>query len=214
MLSNNSIDRLTLPCIIRRFDEFVDRIKANYELYVSEFSFEKIRAQVEEEKFDKVIKVNKVLSDIQNQLLAVPVALFLAATQMTTAGEITVKNVFILVGYFIFFFLTRMLVNNQLTTLDAIKKEVAFQWDLIKQKHIDAKSRLSDYQHEVNGRIVTQGDTLKLIGMVNFTLLVTVLIIFTYYSGFFIKALEKLAVFWGDLVMVAKFLPCGLQSSS
>ena len=107
-----------------------------------------------------------------------------------------------------------MLVNNQLTTLDAIKKEVAFQWDLIKQKHIDAKSRLSDYQHEVNGRIVTQGDTLKLIGMVNFTLLVTVLIIFTYYSGFFIKALEKLAVFWGDLVMVAKFLPCGLQSSS
>lgn len=208
MLSNNSINRLTLPCIIRRFEEFVDRIKADYELYVSEFSFEKIRAQVEEEKFDKVIKVNKVLSDIQNQLLAVPVALFFAATQMTTTGEITIKNTFILIGYVIFFFLTRMLVNNQLITLDAIKKEVDFQWNLIKQKHVDAESRLASYQSEVNRRISTQDGTLKLIEWVNIALLVIVSFIFSYHSGFFAAAIEKLAISWGNLILVAKLLPC------
>ena len=210
MLTNNSIDRLTLPCIIRRFDEFVDRIKANYQLYVSEFSFEKIRAHVEEKKFDKVIKVNKVLSDIQNQLLAVPIALFLAATQMTSTGEITIKNTFILIGYFTFFFLTRMLINNQRTTLDAIKKEVDFQWNIIKQKHIDAASRLSSYQGEVGVRISMQSDTLRLIEWVNLALLVTVSIIFSYHSGFFATALEKLIIFWGNLILVAKLLPCGL----
>ncbi|WP_212626157.1 hypothetical protein [Pseudomonas sp. PP3] len=98
MLKTNELDRLTLPCLLKRFSEFVERVNANYQLYVSEFSFEKIRDQVEKEKLDFMLKLNKVFSEIQNQLLAIPVALILIGSQTAPTESISLHNIFIFLG--------------------------------------------------------------------------------------------------------------------
>lgn len=185
MLSNNRIDRLTLPCVIRRFDEFLDRVSANYQLYVSEFSFEKIKSQVQQEKFDLTLKLNKVFSDIQNQLLAVPIALIVAGSQMSNKGEITAQNFFILIGTLIFGLFMFLLVRNQSNTLQAIDTEITFQWGLIKDKHAAAKERLEENHNKLKARHAAQRKVLRVIWWVVLFSVVSVTLLFLYFSGIF-----------------------------
>ncbi len=183
MLSNNEIDRLTLPCLIRRFEEFIDRVSANYQLYVSEFSFEKIKAQVEQEKFDLTLKLNKVLSDIQNQLLAVPIALIVAGSQMSSGEGFTAKNIFVLISSMVFGAFMHLLIKNQRNTLQAIETEVAFQWDLIKNKHSSAQDRFKQSYDKLETRCSTQYSVLSFVQGVVILSIILVTLLFLYFSG-------------------------------
>jgi len=183
MLEKSSIKDFTLAYITHHFDEFYDRVKANYQLYVSEFSFEKIKSQVEKEKFDFTIKFNKVFSEIQNQLLAIPVALMIAGSQMENSGEVTIKNVFIITGVLIFSLFIFLLTNNQKNTLKALKSEIDFQWSLIKNRHAAAEDRLKIYYDGLANRHNEQTNTLNIVLAVVSSLMVLSVCLFLYYSG-------------------------------
>lgn len=156
MLKNNEIDRLTLSCLIKRFSEFLERVNANYQLYVSEFSFEKIKAQVESEKFDFILKLNKIFSDIQNQLLAVPVALILVGSQMKVVDGFALKNIIIWCSALVFGFFMSLLIRNQRSALKAIKMEVDSQWGAIQSKHKYVAARLGSHYVQLKNRYMLQ----------------------------------------------------------
>ena len=128
-------ERIPFSAVLARFDELVDQIDASYQLYISEFSFQKVKAEVEKEKLEFTTKLNKVFSDIQNQLLAVPAALILVGGQMESTGGWSIKNVLIWIGALVFALLMDLLINNQRHTLEAIKLEIEQQWELIEGKH-------------------------------------------------------------------------------
>lgn len=156
MLKNNEIDRLTVSCLIKRFSEFLERVNANYQLYVSEFSFEKIKEQVESEKFEFTLKLNKVFSDIQNQLLAVPIALVLVSSQMKLENGLSFLNMSIWCGVLIFGIFMSLLVRNQRSTLNAIKLEIDSQWNSIQTKHKFVADRLGAHYSHLGNRQRTQ----------------------------------------------------------
>lgn len=166
MLKNNEIDRLTLSCLIRRFSEFLERVNANYQLYVSEFSFEKIKEQVEGEKFEFTLKLNKVFSDIQNQLLAVPIALVLASSQMKPVSGLSLLNMSIWCGVLIFGVFMSLLVRNQRSTLNAIKLEIDSQWSNIQTKHKFVADRLGTHYCYLRSRQRSQQFFLVLISLI------------------------------------------------
>ena len=152
MLKTNELDRLTLPCLLKRFSEFVERVNANYQLYVSEFSFEKIRDQVEKEKLDFMLKLNKVFSEIQNQLLAIPVALILIGSQTAPTESISLHNIFIFFSMLVFAALMSLLLRNQRHFLDSIRIEMMNQWDEIKQKHVLTTEKLQIHYEDLEKR--------------------------------------------------------------
>lgn len=166
MLKNNEIDRLTLPCLINRFSEFVERVNANYQLYVSEFSFDKIKAQVESEKLEFTLKLNKVFSDIQNQLLAIPVALILIGGQVTPENSFTLKNISIWFGAIVFGIFMSLLIRNQRSTLKAIRLEMDSQWDGIKNKHKFVAERLGVHYAQLRARYWLQSFFLAIISTI------------------------------------------------
>lgn len=166
MLNSGEINRFTLPCITKRFSEFVDRLYANYELYVSEFSFEKIKNQVEKEKFEFILKMNKVFSEIQNQLLAIPAALLLVGSQMSVTSGLSTKNFIIWIGALVFALFISLLIRNQRNTLKAIKLEFDSQWLEIKKKHQRVEERLSEHYEQIINRWYTQKFMLSLISIV------------------------------------------------
>lgn len=166
MLKSNEIDRLTVSCLIRRFSEFIERVNANYQLYVSEFSFEKIKERVETEKFEFTLKLNKVFSDIQNQLLAVPIALVLVSSQMKMASGLSFLNISIWCGVLFFGFFMSLLVRNQRSTLIAIKLEIDSQWNNIKAKHRFVADRLGEHYNYLRGRQRSQNLNLTLVGVI------------------------------------------------
>lgn len=166
MLKNAEIDRFTLPCLIKRFNEFRDRVYANYQLYVSEFSFEKIKTEVERDKFEFTIKLNKVFSDIQNQLLAIPVALILVGSQMESANTLIMKNFIVWLSAMMFGIFMSLLIRNQRSNLEAIRTELDAQWKEIEEKHKYVSEKLSHHHAKLEERYRGQRNFLFLISLV------------------------------------------------
>jgi hypothetical protein len=151
--------------VLRKFDEISHRIIDGYQLYISEFSFQKIKADIEKEKLDATIKLNKVFSDIQNQLLAVPAALILSGGQMTDNSEWSSKNFSIWLGVLIFSIFMDMLVRNQVNTLNAVDEEIKIQRRQIEEKHRAVAHQFADVYDSISKRHAYQHTLLIIVSL-------------------------------------------------
>ncbi len=145
-------NKLPFSELLGKFAEFIEKIRAGYELYVAEFSFQKVKEEVEKEKLDAMLKLNKVFSDIQSQLLAVPVALVLVGGQMEHSGRWTSKNILIWLAALIFAVLMDLLIRNQRHTLKAVKQEIDQQRRQIATKYQTIASRFDQIYGEIDAR--------------------------------------------------------------
>lgn len=169
--------------VISRFEEFFLQINNSYQLYVSEFSFLKIKAEVEKEKLEFITKLNKVFSDIQSQLLAIPAALILIGGQMEVTTYWSIKNILIWLGALSFSLLMNLLIRNQTHTLNAIKTEIDQQKDIIKTKHATVADRFLGIYEQLERRYIHQKRLIKTIdGLVAFSLIISTSILI-YYSA-------------------------------
>lgn len=169
--------------LLTNFSKFIDKVQASYELYVAEFSFQKVKAEVEKEKLDAMVKLNKVFSDIQNQLLAVPAALILIGGQMENKGEWISKNVLIWLGALVFAILMDLLIRNQTHTLSAVKQEVDQQRLQIETKYQSVASRFQEVYQEINERHAHQKCMIKLVDALVAICLAISTIVLLYFSG-------------------------------
>ncbi len=106
------------------------RYEQGYNLFASGFSYEKVRDQVESARLEYVGKIHKVFSDIQNQLLGIPVATIIVASQMKDAKAIGYEfwvNSSVLIGCWVFAVLMIFLLQNQSHTLGVIDIEIKRQ---------------------------------------------------------------------------------------
>lgn len=168
--------------LLCKFNDFVRRIDASYQLYVSEFSFEKVKEQIEKEKLDATTKLNKVFSDIQNQLLAVPAALILAGGQMVQEHVWSTKNISIWLGVVVMSIFMSMLIRNQRNTLQAVTSEIEQQWLQLEGKYHSVAVRFRTSYQQLNGRSRHQEWLIKIISfLVSLSLFITTLLLL-YYS--------------------------------
>lgn len=101
-----------------------------YKMYAAGFSYDKLKDTVEAARVEYVGKIHKVLSDIQNQLLGIPVATIIVATQLKEdkgSGPELFINTAVLLGAWVFVGLTLLLIRNQQHTLAVLKEEIARQ---------------------------------------------------------------------------------------
>lgn len=110
-----------LPELLKSFSE-------GYRLFVADFSYDKIVNQLEVAKLEEIGKIHKTFSDIQNQILGIPVATIVVATQMKAANSVDYEfwvNTAVLIGCWIFAVLSIFVLRNQFHTLTAIGSEIA-----------------------------------------------------------------------------------------
>lgn len=139
---------ITLSEFLPRFEEFMDNVRSSYAMYTADFSYEKIKNEVEKQNLEDTLRLNKTLSEIQNQLLALPAALLIAGAGI--AKNEIFKNVAIWIGICIFAWMMWLLVTNQRHSIDAIQKEI----DLRKQK-------IDDLPEEVAAKFATSFNSLQ-----------------------------------------------------
>ena len=99
-----------------------------------------------------MLKLNKVFSEIQNQLLAIPVALILIGSQTAPTESVSLHNIFIFFSMLVFSALMSLLLRNQRHSLDSIKIEMMNQWDEIKQKHVLTTEKLQIHYEDLEKR--------------------------------------------------------------
>lgn len=137
--------------LIQSLDEITRRATDNYAVFVSEFSFDKIRDEIERRKSEFVLRINKVFSDIQDKLLGVPLALIIASTQMGEKGGYE-KNCAIMCGISIFTILMALLIKNQVSNLETIKDEYGYQEDLLEREYVSLHEKIAAAFHAIQER--------------------------------------------------------------
>lgn len=140
------------PFLLRNLPDFVERVKNGYALYVSEFSYEKVRDQVETARIEIAGKLNKTISDIQNQVLAIPVAAILVATQMKPGVNNWEMNLALVVASAIFLCLMLMILRNQRDSLGVLEGEIERQAALLQKEYRDVADRFSDIFKDLRTR--------------------------------------------------------------
>lgn len=116
--------------LILNLTEIIDKAQEGYKLFASEFSYEKIKGKTEDAINEYAGKIHKTFHDIQNQVMGIPVATVIVATQLKTATGCGVEfwaNLAISVGATLFVLLLSIAIANQLMTLSTISGDVMRQ---------------------------------------------------------------------------------------
>lgn len=125
--------------LLRGLAQIHEHFDRGYRLFAAGFSYEKLRDQVEAARIEYTGKMHKVFSDIQNQLLGIPVATVIVATQMKPHNQVSSEfwiSVAVLLGSFVFALLVHLLLRNQRHTLEVVGFEIQRQHkELEKQPH-------------------------------------------------------------------------------
>lgn len=178
---------ISLSDFLKKLKTFHRIVKSNFQLYMDNFSFEDFKNKIEEDRREYTIKINQVFSDIQNQLLTLPIATVLAASQMvgvSSAGDF-IKNILIVIGIVIFCVFVLMQISNQNSTLCALGDELKLRSsEMYKKDESDHRTQYLCVYNELGVRIVKLGDNLALVK--NITLVATSLVFFVFIARFFL----------------------------
>lgn len=178
---------ISLSTFLKGFETFHRVVKSNFQLYMDKFSFDDFKNKVEEDRREYTIKINKVFSDMQNQLLTLPIATVLAAGQMvyvTTAGDF-IKNILIVIGIGIFCIFVLMQISNQNSTLTALDDEINLRKsEMEKKEESNYKTEYLGAYTQLDTRIGKLNDNLSLVR--NITLVATTLVFLVFLTRFFL----------------------------
>lgn len=155
--------------LLTHLPELVAKINESYRLFASSFSYEKIRDQLESVKIEYTAKIHKAFTDIQTQILSIPVATIIVASQMkdpTKAGYEYWVNLSILIGCWIFALLVGFSLWNQINTLTVLATEIKRQKEQIQKDYKDIAGRFTDVFEFLDCRLLQQKIALGSVGIV------------------------------------------------
>jgi hypothetical protein len=141
-----------LPEVLKDFDD-------GRRLYVSSFSYESVRSQLEADMLDELARINKTFSDVQGQILGIPVATVLVATQFKLAtdwGPQAWVNTSVLIGVLVFVILANFVMRNQLHTLDTLAIEIKRKKDKVLAEYVAVKDIVSGTFPTLESRLKLQ----------------------------------------------------------
>ncbi|MCH1926804.1 hypothetical protein L9G74_18160 [Shewanella sp. C32] len=160
----NTAENERFPKILAEIEDILKKLNDGYTLFAADFSYDKVVNQLEVAKLEELAKVNKVFSDIQNQILGIPVATVIVATQLKSTvlfNDVFWINTAVLVGVWVFVILVNFVLRNQLNTLSAIDIETKRKQRQIEREFQTVKSIVEDTFKLIDSRIKLQRLALK-----------------------------------------------------
>jgi hypothetical protein len=145
-----------LEFLFANLSTLVTAVRDGYRLFASNFSYSKIRSDLEAAKLEFVTKIHKTVVDIQNQLLGIPVATVIVASQLKEAKACSVElwtDVAVVAGAWIFWILLFIAIVNQWLTLGVIGGEIGRQKDKMRKDYAEIAGEFSDIFRSLGRRI-------------------------------------------------------------
>ncbi|WP_223450317.1 MULTISPECIES: hypothetical protein [unclassified Pseudomonas] len=143
--------------LLKKFSEFARSVEHGYALYVSEFSYEKILEDATKAKLDFHIRINKLISEMQNQLLAIPAAFIFVGTQFKSGTGFDISKLSLIFGVLIFGVLMDILIRNQKDSMSAIQHEIEAEVT----KHIKISAKIRPQIEEIFSSLVHRSKKFK-----------------------------------------------------
>lgn len=173
------------------FKDFAERVRSAYVLYTTDFSFEKLRSEVDKQNLEDMLRLNKTFSDIQNQLLAIPAAMLLVGANVK--ADNLAANSATVVGVSIFVWIIWKLIRNQVNSVTAIEEEIHLRRNKVKEQPADISEKLLPRFSELGERVKHQRAVLNGVrGAVLLVWIITTLIVVdAQWPAFFPHVIES-----------------------
>jgi hypothetical protein len=145
-----------LEFLFANLSTLVTAVRDGYRLFASNFSYSKIRSDLDAAKLDFVTKIHKTVVDIQNQLLGIPVATVVVASQLKEAKTCGVElwtDAAVVAGAWIFWALLFIAIVNQWLTLSVIGQEIGRQKKKMKMDYAEIAGEFTDIFRSLGCRI-------------------------------------------------------------
>lgn len=155
--------------LVANIDAIVRSVQDGYRLFASSFSYAKIRSQLEEARIDFATKIHKTIVDIQAQLLGLPVASVVVASQLKVAKACSLElwtDVAVLAGAWIFVGLLIFGVVNQWLTLNVLSTEIERQKVKLKSDYAAISEQFNDVFISLGRRVCWHRAVLTIIAIV------------------------------------------------
>jgi len=176
-------------CLISCMSEFSTQFIENFNLFVSEFSLEKVRKEYEESKREYISKVNEVVSGIHTRMLGIPAVLVLAAFRFSdkaVPGQV-VGNIVIFSAVVVYALMMHYLIQSQRDTLETIKSEASEHIERFKfdNRYPEEVKQISNTSIEIHRKCESEIDRLKIFYWMVGVLGLVMLGLLAYSLGFF-----------------------------
>lgn len=110
--------------LLSNFKEFFERCNTSFEFYLSNFSYNKLKMEIDNSVLEHSKNIRNIINDAQSKLIAIPAAFVLAATQLDFSNTFSIKNTIIIVSSFIFSYIISIFIQNQKNALNIISENV------------------------------------------------------------------------------------------
>lgn len=144
-----------------------EEVRNGYQLFASSFSYSKIRNEIEAARIDYLNKIHKTVIDIQTQLLGIPAATIIVASQLKIASTCGVEfwtNFAVVVGAWIFVILLAIAIGNQWATLASISDDIGRQKTKFERDFAALSGQFDTIFVTLDGRIKWQRRLLAFVG--------------------------------------------------
>ncbi|MGY5808440.1 hypothetical protein ACXHXG_12050 [Rhizobium sp. LEGMi198b] len=171
--------------LLTNLDAINDDIQNGYRLFASSFSYSKVRSELAAAKLEFTAKVHKTIVDVQGQLLGIPAATIIVATQMKepTSCLMSWANFAIIAGAWVFVVLLVLALINQWLTLSAIAGEVNRQKAKLQTDYADLGKEFTSTFNGVTWRICWHRIALLVVGIVSCVGAAVATAAYTYLSS-------------------------------
>lgn len=161
--------KLRFSYLVANLNAVLKALQDGYRLFASSFSYGKIRSQLEDARIDFATKIHKTIVDIQAQLLGLPVASVVVASQLKVAKACSLElwtDVAVLAGAWIFVGLLMFGVINQWLTLSVLATEISRQKNKLKSDYADISEQFDDVFRSLGRRVCWHRIVLAIIALV------------------------------------------------
>lgn len=110
--------------LINSFDDYNEKAQATYSFYLRNFSYNKLKVELDSKALEFNQKLQSVINDSQTKLIAIPTALVLVLSTLDYENINSTKNYLSVVGLIIFCIFIQLFVNNQKSMLNFINENI------------------------------------------------------------------------------------------
>ncbi|RPH23276.1 MAG: hypothetical protein CBB67_000900 [Alteromonadaceae bacterium TMED7] len=148
--------------ILNNWDELLRKYKQSFDIYISGFSFSKVRSELAEAEVEIANSLSKVLSDVTGKLFSIPIsfAALLTMNKLDSVGE----SVLFVMGTLLVSLIISGLVRSQLLLKSNIDASRAMVFNQFEQKREDyppdLKNCLDEAQNTIGKQSALLGFTL------------------------------------------------------
>ncbi|WP_288459266.1 hypothetical protein [uncultured Chryseobacterium sp.] len=147
-----------LEYLFLNFSEFYKRCIIGYEYYLKDFSYNKVKTELDNAVLDFSKNIRTVVNDSQNKLIIIPAAVILAFSTFEIKEPFNTKNIFVFISSDLFAYMMDSFIKNQKSALKIIKTNIDNYKDIFLNKN---KSKVSDLDKKILDSFVETDRELK-----------------------------------------------------